>query len=408
MQKIFNLYKQAYTGINKTIWYLATVQFVNRVGSMLFLFLSLYLTNDLHFSLSQASFVLSMYGVGGIAGNFIGGKLADKFPYKIIMMISLISSALIIFIFIYCSKLGGTLAYYSSALLVFLYALAADAFRPSNAVAIAALSTEEDRLRSFSLVRMTINLAFAIAPAIGGILAASIGYKALFICDAVTSVAAAIFIYFKIPYVKKEVFSKKEISTSKSPYTDINYLKFVFLVMVYGTLFFQLLNTLPIYFNKNWHYSEATIGWLMALNGAIVVIVEMPLITKLSNNPSPLKFIRLGVVLLLISYLFILFSSGQIILAVFYIIAMSFSEIFAMPFMMNYAVSIAPKDKQGSYTALYSIAYAVSFIIAPIVGLRFADNFGFNAMFYLFLVLCLFCAIGFSLFARANNTNSNL
>jgi hypothetical protein len=34
----------------------------------------------------------------------------------------------------------------------------------------------------------------------------------------------------------------------------------------------------PVFFKTEWHYNEAFIGFLMALNGIIIVIIEMILV----------------------------------------------------------------------------------------------------------------------------------
>ena len=66
-----------------------------------------------------------------------------------------------------------------------------------------------------------------------------------------------------------------------------------------------------------------------------------------------------------------------------------------MPFMMNYALSKPVKERQGQYSALYSIAYGLANTIAPVLGLGIADAFGFGAMFYFFIFLGLITIGGF-------------
>jgi ABC-type antimicrobial peptide transport system permease subunit len=53
------------------------------------------------------------------------------------------------------------------------------------------------------------------------------------------------------------------------------------------------------------------------------------------------------------------------------------AEIFAMPFMMNYAISRPLKERQGQYSALYSMSFGIANITAPILGLGIADKYGF-------------------------------
>jgi MFS family permease len=74
---------------------------------------------------------------------------------------------------------------------------------------------------------------------------------------------------------------------------------------------------------------------------------------------------------------------------------MSFSEIFAMPFMMNFALSRGGQKRQGQYSGLYSIAYGIANILAPSLGLYLAANFGFGQYFNFFILLSLLNAGGF-------------
>ena len=50
----------------------------NRSGTMVLPFLGLYLTTKLGFSMLSAGHVLSVYGLGALAGAWLGGFLADR------------------------------------------------------------------------------------------------------------------------------------------------------------------------------------------------------------------------------------------------------------------------------------------------------------------------------------------
>jgi MFS family permease len=71
-----------------------------------------------------------------------------------------------------------------------------------------------------------------------------------------------------------------------------------------------------------------------------------------------------------------------------------------MPFMMNYALSRPKKERQGQYSALYSISYGLANIAAPLLGLGIAGRYGFDSMFYFFIVLSLFTWAGFIYLSR--------
>jgi predicted MFS family arabinose efflux permease len=188
--------------------------------------------------------------------------------------------------------------------------------------------------------------------------------------------------------------------SSTSAYRDPLYLAFIFFVALYATVFFQIFASVPQYFNKVCHYNEDTIGLLMALNGFLVVLIEMPLVHRMEHKKEIFPFIIAGTLCLPLCFLFLLFGNQLLIWAIVYTIIITFSEILAMPFMMNYALSRPPKPRQGQYAALYSIAYGIANICAPIVGLGSADRWGFENMFYLLIGMGLFTMLGFWFLAK--------
>ena len=143
---------------------------------------------------------------------------------------------------------------------------------------------------------------------------------------------------------------------------------------------------MPVYFDRDFHYSEDTIGYLLGLNGLIVFLVEMPLIYELEKIKQKYLFIPIGCIMMTIAYLIIALGNSAIWLAIIYTIFITISEVFAMPFMMNYAMNKPNKDRQGQYIALYSAAYGLSHIVAPSLGLMFSDRYGFQS-FYVFVAV---------------------
>jgi predicted MFS family arabinose efflux permease len=184
--------------------------------------------------------------------------------------------------------------------------------------------------------------------------------------------------------------------SSTSAYRDYRYLFFILLVALYGTCFFQLFASIPQYFNKVCHYNEDTIGLLLALNGFLVVIIEMPLVASLEKQKKIFPNIIKGVLCLPVAFAILMLGKGILIFAVLYTIIITLAEIFAMPFMMNYVLSRPLKERQGQYSALYSISYGIANIAAPLLGLGIADRFGFNSMFIFLITMSLLLAFAFS------------
>jgi predicted MFS family arabinose efflux permease len=68
------IYKNAFGGLPKVVWLLSAIMFVNRSGTMVLPFLTLYLTQKLHFSVADAGIVMAFYGTGALFGTFLGGN----------------------------------------------------------------------------------------------------------------------------------------------------------------------------------------------------------------------------------------------------------------------------------------------------------------------------------------------
>jgi predicted MFS family arabinose efflux permease len=401
MKTLFKLYKSSFSNLQRNIWILSIAMFINRSGSMVLLFASLFLTNNLHFSIAQAGIVLSFYGIGSVLGSYAGGWLTDRKNYFDIMFWSLIISGLVL-LFMLVARSQFTIS-----TIIFTYAFVSDMFRPANSTAIAAFSSSENRTRSVSLVRLAVNLGFTVGPAVGGFVAMHLGYKLLFVIDAFTSFGAAIMLY---RYLPKQILTKKEESklilkdSSTSAYRDYTYLLFILLVALYGISFFQIFASVPQYFSKECNYNEATIGLLLALNGALVVIIEMPFVTALSKYTKVFPFIIAGSICIPIAFFILNVSASSILIALLFIVVITMSEILAMPFMMNYSLSRSHSARQGQYSALYSISYGIANIVAPSLGLGIAAAFGFSSMFYFFMALGCTTTLGFFYLNKKNKS----
>jgi len=375
---------------------LSLIMLINRSGTMVLPFLSVYLTQSLGFSVEETGIVLSSYGMGSLVGGYLGGQLTDRYGHFIVQFLSLMISG-VFFIFLsflteYYQLIGG----------FFIVSMIAEGLRPANASSISFYSKPENIARSFSLNRMAINLGFSIGPLAGGLLA-SLSYKMLFFADGITCMAAGIvfFFYFRNKKGHDPVARKKETGNLliKSAYRDYRYLAFILLTSVFATLFFQLFMTLPLYYREVYLLKEQQIGSLLALNGITVFTLEMILVYILSKRYHLHWLIVIGLVLLGLSFSMLNLSHGMTILVVSMII-LSISEIFAMPFMSTYVVDRSNPDNRGSYMGLYTISFSIALIIAPYLGSRIIANFGFEELWWGTGILSIFVAIGFYFVTR--------
>jgi predicted MFS family arabinose efflux permease len=149
----FNYVHQAFSGIAPKIWLLSFVSFINRSGAMVICFLTLYLTDHLHFSLTDAGYMMAWYGVGSIVGAYLGGRWTDKYGFQPVQLSTLLFSGVTLLV------LKEQTSFWTISLWLFLFNLSSEAFRPANQVAIRMNSSDENRTRAFSLMRVAVNLA---------------------------------------------------------------------------------------------------------------------------------------------------------------------------------------------------------------------------------------------------------
>ncbi|MCZ2100195.1 MAG: MFS transporter [Chitinophagales bacterium] len=395
---LIRIYKDAFSGLSGNIWLLGLIMFINRGGAMILPFMTLYLTKEFNYTLADAGWIMTAFGAGSIVGAYTGGQLTDKYGYYYIQLGALIGSAVFSILLLMAHN------FWLIWLMVFLFSMVADSLRPANSVAIALFSKPENRTRSFSLMRFAINLGYAVGPAIAGIIAEYFGYSWIFIMNAVTSIIAAVVLFKYLPYVSEHVPEAKGEQTElgKSAYKDWPYLKFTMLTAVWAILFFQLFTSVPVYWSGELGLSESQIGQLLGLNGLIIVIIEMPIIRRIEHITKFMEMIALGSIMLILSFVILGVGIKWVSFAVLYIIFITLAELFAMPFMINFAVSRPAEGRRGQYMALYSMSYGIANIIAPILGMQLAENLGFSPTFMIFAGISILVTIFFFRLRYAN------
>ena len=64
MKKILNNYINTFKGLSREVWWLSLITFINRSGTMVIPFLSLYLNKSLDISIPNIGWIMSFFGLG--------------------------------------------------------------------------------------------------------------------------------------------------------------------------------------------------------------------------------------------------------------------------------------------------------------------------------------------------------
>lgn len=388
--KTISLYKNAYQGLSKSTWLLALVILINRSGTMVVPFMTMYLTQQLGISISKAGLVMSLFGAGAIIGALIGGRLTDKVGHYYIQIITLSGGGVMFII------LGQMHSYATICISTFFLAMVNEAFRPANSVAVAHYSKEENRTRSYSLNRLAVNLGWTMGSALGGFIA-SFNYSLLFWVDGITNISAAVLLYlFLAPSrnVQTEARLPEAPAVYNSAYRDTTYLLFVGMVFVFAMCFFQLFTTLPVFYKTEFHLSVFYIGLVMAMNGLLIAFFEMITIFALEGKRPHLQYVSFGVVLVGLSYLLLNVPFiGYAEIAFLSMLLVTMGEILSMPFMNSYWILRTQTHNRGQYAALFTVAWSLAQAIGPLVSSLLAEKMGFSVLWIITGATCILLAI---------------
>ncbi len=390
--KKFSLYKKSFNGLSKEAWLVSFIMLVNRSGTMVLPFMTLYLTSkEMHRSLSEAGFVMMLFGLGSIVGAYFGGKFSDKIGFYKVQLFTLFGGGLMFIM------LGQVKSYPLICVFTFVLSLVNEAFRPANSSSIAFYSTPENRTRSYSLNRLAINLGWAVGASMGGLVAA-FDYELLFWVDGVTNIlAAGLLFYFLRPNIelKKKEVKEEVVPEVMSAYKDKTYLWFLVLMTLFSCCFVQLFTTIPKYFRDDMHLNEKYIGLIMAINGIIIVAIEMVLVYTLEKKNKNTQWIIIGLVMCACSYLSLLIPGNAKFISLVMILFITVGEIMAMPFMNVFWLQRANDKNRGQYAALYTISWGVGNTAGPFLISTLVDASSFKVAFVVLgFILCV-SAFGF-------------
>ncbi len=394
-KKTLHIYRQAFSGLDRNIWMLALVMLVNRSGTMVLAFLTLYAVH-IGFTLGQGGILVGIYGLGSVTGALIGGKLSDVFGFRQIQLFALFAGGIMFMV------LGRMENYTAMCMAAFVLAMVNESFRPANSSAIVYYSTAKNRTQSFALVRLAINMGWGIGSALGGVLA-SINYQLLFWVDGGTNIMGACMLALVLPAAKKAIKepaqspSAKEHAVKARPaYRDKTFVHFLGLQILFAICFFQLFTTIPVFFQQGLHLSEFVIGIIMSMNGVIIAMFEMVIVFKLEGKKPYLILMLYGSLLMSVAFILLLLpATWGIVLAVVCMLFITVSEMISMPFMNSYYLSLSQPSTVGRYAGMYTMAWSIAQVVGSSTGAVIASKIGFSGLWLCVGILSLMAALGY-------------
>lgn len=369
------MFKNPYSHIPIEVWLLAAVSLISKSGSMVLVFLPLYLTQQLNFDVVMTGRILSMYGLGTIIGAYMGGILVDRFGSLKVQIFSLFLAGVLYLLLEFLAL--------PSAILITMLCIGAltSAIRPANSSTIVQVCTPKSRPKAFSINYQAINIGNTIGPAVGGMLA-GISYLLIFRVDGIANILAAfaLFIFFHKRNKLNLSSEIKSLATGQSPWKDYSFLIFLMLAFLIGLCFFQIFTVYPIFLKQQYHLSEFDFGLVMSANGILIVLLQTPIVSRMGAY-STIRLIGLGGFLISMSFFILPFYHG-FYYALFSMLIFTVGEVIALPLMNEFVANLAPEASRGNYFGLFSLAFSSPLLIAPYFASSIYQNLGENVLWY--------------------------
>lgn len=334
---------------------------------------------DLDLNGSDLGLLVAVFALFQMIASPFGGRFADKFGKKIIIIIGLLLFSISEFIF----AVGNT--FLILLLSRVLGGISAAFVMPGVNGMIGDLSTAENRARNFSYMSAVINTGFIIGPGVGGFLA-EISHRMPFYFAGVLGIIALL---FSIILLKEE----KEVEDVDKPKVKepFPYKLFVVPVVVMLILSYGLSSTetmFSLYTAEKVGFEPKDIS-IAITGGAIVgVIFQLFLFERIVGRIGEIRLTLFSLIYsVIVLFAFIFASSYLSVMLVSFIIFIGFDLI--RPSMTNYFSKLAGKN-QGTAGGLNSAATSVGNLVGPLVaGVVFDIDINFP----------MYVAIGFFVFA---------
>jgi MFS family permease len=384
-----------YSEYPKPFWILMLGTFIDRLGGyLLFPFFALYITDRFEVGLTQVGILFAIFSIASAAGGMLGGALTDKFGRKTMLIYGLVISGA-------SSLLMGIIddinLFYAFAGVV---GLVSNAGGPAQQAMIADLLPDEKRTEGYGMHRVVFNVSAAIGPAMGGFLAAGLGYMALFIADAVTSAITALIVYFNIPETKpklQEGQKEETVMESVGGYgivlRDRAYMFFLF-VTTLSTIVYVQMNTTMSVFLRDQHGIDANgYGLILALNATMVVFMQF-WITRMIKGKPAMIIMTLGTLLYAVGFGMYGFGS-TLLYFMFAMVVITVGEMLVAPVGSTLIARFSPEHMRGRYMAFFGFTWGIAFAIGPLVAGIVNDTIDPNWVWYGAFVIGMLSTMGY-------------
>lgn len=359
-----------YAGLKKEIYILFIGKLVTAMGSFVWPMLTFFLTTKLGLSDGTATLLIATASVISLPAALLGGKLADRFPRKnIIILFDCLSVSMYLLAAVLPLSLG-------TAALLFLASLFQTIESPAFDALNADFSTSAQREKAYSLSYLGFNLGFIVGASLSGILFENF-MRLAFCINGLADFTSTILIIFFVhsrnavtedPEAMKGSYSEYEqpVDEKLSVLSVLRQRPVLIGMLLIGCIASMPSNLvgilLPLQLKETMGQAGATLyGYLNSLNG-FVVIVFTPILTVLLRRLTEIPKTVIGLILFIAgTALFSLNAAATVLFVGMFVYTLG--EVITVLGSNPYASRRIPASHRGRVGGISSVVHSVFFSV---------------------------------------------
>jgi len=356
-------------GLNRRIYYIGITRLIRSTGrSSTFIFMPLVLIEVYNLSFLLAGALLGIATLIMATVQLYSGRLTDRLGRRFFMVLVPIPNILFFFLMFL-----SVLKHFSPVILVgsWFASVIVNALQfPALQASVADMSTPEDRMSAYTMVRVMVNTGTAIGPLLGGFLA-TIGFEYIFLVASIATIIEIFILYLAVPETYTPVAESASSYSQKGLKSTLGnrfFLSFVLVGILFMFFYRQEGVSLSVYAIVLSKLPLIDLGYLYAINGFLVVLLQFRILKLMTSRWSPLIWRGIGVLFYAGSFLFLSISPAFIVIIIFMIIS-TMGENFTSPTTQTIVTLIAPVDKRGTYIGAYSFYTSFGSFAGSVLGL---------------------------------------
>ncbi len=362
-----------HSATRKGMWLVAVANGLLLFGYGLSLpFFTIYLISRRNLPPAMAGLVVALAGLSRCVSSAISGELADAFGRKTVMMWGLFSQIIAMFSLALCIELnvqaGWMLACYFFT--TFLGAF----FRPAANAWVTDHTSVKERVEAFGMIRIGLNIGWALGPAVGGFLV-RYSYSMAFYFTAILYATTILFLGRMIKDRTSKAGARRRARKPSfvsmlGALKDVRLALVCLYVVMITAVNSQLVVGLSIHCKQYLQMPEYFIGWFFTINGLVVILLQNAASKWMAKRRLSTAMFW-GCMCYAVGFGSVGFFSSFTLIAVGVFLA-GLGELIVAPGEQTLVSNIASRETRGRYLGMLMVFYnfgsALGFFIAGLLG----------------------------------------